>query len=433
MDGVPAMTPFHRAVLNTIMSPKEGLVFGNDVSCAKLANEAWRRSVKGQQFLTNIANGGYTVFHDVGTLSDFFEKFNRKSYDSEMEYIDNGLVKLYDGEKWLVTCTTSYAASKKYYGDSHWCTASDIFGQYNGFNMFVKYTIKNDCFLLQFVNKADRTKSYQAAVRQTMNWAFSESFISLRNIYDFDDNRSDEISLSIALGDEKEAIFAAIDGTNGKLLEATRKMVREEEDYWRFKLHSFLEKNHEKGAQAMLSDDVAKLVIKEFKDEESVTTSISSFAVSKGRVGNSDIYVVFYSPPDNPDNQYFNNNITNILNVMKGSTDYWKDTQVTYIAKKGTDNLVLKGTHNTLNIEESADGLLLLGPMGSVTRIFDTNKCETVYSFDHPISGCPNYLSSSENDDTIYELFLSKDESILIKKGGRICTENGKIIYDVNA
>lgn len=110
-------------------------------------------------------------------------------------YQEEGYTVLYDDERYLLTCTTTYAANHHYYGNSKWCTASDRLGRYDGWMYFLRYTLNSNdafdnypdienltpfCILAQFVDKFKK-QTYQMQVGNT----------GFGQICDFEDNSID--------------------------------------------------------------------------------------------------------------------------------------------------------------------------------------------------------------------------------------------------
>lgn len=70
----------------------------------------------------NFNNGEYTSPIDVLETIDIIEK---TGIISKKDWAKKGLIKIAEDDAWIVTCTTNYEASKHYFGDTPWCTASD--------------------------------------------------------------------------------------------------------------------------------------------------------------------------------------------------------------------------------------------------------------------------------------------------------------------
>lgn len=430
MDGVQVMTPFHKAVIDVLI--KSSIDPKGNENIAMLANRAWSRSVKGQQFLTNIAKEGYgDVFEDSVSLLFFLKSFCKKTLYSEAEYIGNGLVKLYDGEKWMVTCTTSYSASKKYYGDTHWCTASDIFGQYNGFEMFQDYTTSaEDGILVQFVNKEDREKSYQAS--------FTEMQISL--ICDFNDKQINADDFNEAIHPEKEEIFKAISDNYSDLVEETEKMVDEERDYWEFKLKNFLKKNSGTGVRALFSrdaiDEAVSIINNNSWDYLGEVRDYSSFRIDYIKYHyNAKIFVVKYQPTYNipaDENPFFDKKTCSILDVMCREIGTFNKTRMVLIFKDGEERPEIIGDYESNRPREEFGRFILLGNSG-VFKVIDAINLETVLSF--PTRCSSNYLRNNGSTDFNCKVLsdnvtYDNDDSYYVYRNGTI-THNGKVIYPI--
>ena len=137
-------------------------------------------------FVSNkIKNKEYDSVNDL--ISDVYCASNGKiNVITQKELYSNGFIKISEDEEYIATCTTNYASSHHFYGDSKWCTASDRFGQYDGFEYYSKYitntidydeddydednydvifwkdkNIKAEAVLVQFVKKDNRSKSMQ--------------------------------------------------------------------------------------------------------------------------------------------------------------------------------------------------------------------------------------------------------------------------------
>ena len=137
MDGTANMTPFHKLLIDVIISTNE-----TDKNMAKAlalcGAGAWRQADANKRQL--MLKGAKSGELDTSSATAFIESLkNLLNTDTttKKQMADSGLVTLYEDDAILVTCTLSYAASTKYYGMTSWCTASDIGGRYNGFYMFV--------------------------------------------------------------------------------------------------------------------------------------------------------------------------------------------------------------------------------------------------------------------------------------------------------
>jgi len=168
MDGTANMTPFHKLLIDVIISTNE-----TDKNMAKAlalcGAGAWRQADANKRQL--MLKGAKSGELDTSSATAFIESLkNLLNTDTttKKQMADSGLVTLYEDDAILVTCTLSYAASTKYYGMTSWCTASDIGGRYNGFYMFKRYVYCGNpepvCVLVQVVVKNDKSQMVQFTV-----------------------------------------------------------------------------------------------------------------------------------------------------------------------------------------------------------------------------------------------------------------------------
>lgn len=337
MSGVTNMTPFHKAVLDIIVKN------GGEYSAFTLAThaaEAWNKSIKGQQFLTNIAKDGYKVFDDGTALDEFLIRFINKKYYSEAEYIDNGLVKLYEDEQWLITCTTSYSASKKHYGDTHWCTASDIFGRYNGFDMFKSYVLDDsDAILIQFANKSDRTLTFQAEYRG------KEGFGTICDYYDKTMDGYDVQRRLLNTGESVEEvreIYDTMDENFDSLYRQTRRTVSEEEDYWKFKIEARIKKLLPKAKELINSQSVVEHILEMLKKHDYNSCRDDSFGVRRVLLLNTVFVfnVVIRTGLEDDESSFFGDNQQILDTLRRGGPKYSRMLRKYYIIEKGSHRLI---------------------------------------------------------------------------------------------
>lgn len=74
---------------------------------------------------------------------------------SKNKFAKQGYFKIKEDDKWVATCTTNYLANGHYFGNSHWCTASDREGRFDGYHYFKRYTINDNGILIQFSWKGE--------------------------------------------------------------------------------------------------------------------------------------------------------------------------------------------------------------------------------------------------------------------------------------
>lgn len=173
MGGTVNMTPFHKVMLEIIISNFEGNQ-GQANAVAAYGSNVWKQADANmrQAILKAVKTGGL----DTSSPTAFMESLKKVvsgGAETKNQTSAKGLLVLYEDDAIIITCTLSYAASTKYYGMTSWCTASDIGGRYNGFYMFrsytcpeyESYTADNQC-LIQIVVKNDKSRMVQMAVNQ---------------------------------------------------------------------------------------------------------------------------------------------------------------------------------------------------------------------------------------------------------------------------
>jgi len=134
LDGDPAPDKLMQFILNCVRDGNATTEEAVDaVKKYKSANELVRQNV-----LNKFRAGEYEDLLDMTSDINYFSSggavLSRKKFAKE------GYIKIKETEKWLMTCTTNYTASNHYFGMSHWCTASDREGKYDGYKMFLRYT-----------------------------------------------------------------------------------------------------------------------------------------------------------------------------------------------------------------------------------------------------------------------------------------------------
>lgn len=161
VKGTVNMTPYHKALLDCMIYSKESGDYDSNV-LARDCGEVWANADANIRQL--LLKGVKAKDLNPRMPSEFHDnaiKISQTKVATKAQVANNGLVKLYEDDRVLITCTTTYSASHKFYADSHWCTASDIYGQYNGYCMFINYTINEDACLIQIEPKTYRDGTYQ--------------------------------------------------------------------------------------------------------------------------------------------------------------------------------------------------------------------------------------------------------------------------------
>lgn len=255
--GAANMTPFHRAAIDLIVKEiKNGGNVGELLDFANLVGEAWNKGKTAQQFINNAMRENFWKFDTIPHMQAAISNILGNTKFTENEFLDNGLYKAYEDERILVTVTLSYTASRKYYGDSHWCTASGIDGKWNGFKMFKSYA--EDAILAQIVDKKDRQKSCQIA--------YCDEDIS--TCCDFMDNQIEPEDLYAALGEERmKKIDAILSEKFYDLLAASNELVRNEEHYYDLAETIFIKNNAPKFLKKKNSQECADRMTQELREK----------------------------------------------------------------------------------------------------------------------------------------------------------------------
>lgn len=175
MSGSTQMTPLHKTALDIIIkdmerNDEEGAGFYERI--ASTISVLWNtKGLDARKYaIDHIPKWINTDGYGCRYFYEYLESVVKMRSHTENGWANGGYHVLFSNEKWNLTCTTSYSASKKYYGESHWCTASGIEGEYNGFEMFQYYTGNgddSDCepsALFQFVDKQDNSFTTQMQV-----------------------------------------------------------------------------------------------------------------------------------------------------------------------------------------------------------------------------------------------------------------------------
>ena len=265
-QGVPNMTPFHKKVFDIIIRDTGATEYS--LSClATTINKVWREQPELKNKLISEITKCDTV-NDVISLVTYLSENNSKTMEMNA---DNGLVKIFENDKILITCTTSYSASHKYYGYSHWCTASGVDGKYDGFGMFRKYTIDGDdgeAVLFQFVDKRDKGIAYQAQV-------FKYNGLEFGDIMDVNDKSVERLTFYQIMQDNYGVNIDQVVGGADRLalFNETVKNIEEEYRYWNEECDKYEEKAEAELSKYMISDTVAMMgLLKagEIKDSRAV-------------------------------------------------------------------------------------------------------------------------------------------------------------------
>ena len=130
------------------------------------------------EFNSRFNNGDY---EDVLDMIEGLKELTETGVTTLKQMQDIGIIKVCHSQKWSVTCTTTYSANHHFFGKTSWCTASDRFGRYDGWDYFRRYifcdpgaqssTLDREpsevygC-LVQFTSKEDKSVLFQAHINE---------------------------------------------------------------------------------------------------------------------------------------------------------------------------------------------------------------------------------------------------------------------------
>lgn len=252
LGGDPAPDKFMQFMLNCVRdgkSTKEDAI--EAISAYKNADELVRQKVL-NKFRSGEYGDALDVAADVKYLSSGGAVLSKKKFAKE------GLIKLKENERWIATCTINYAANNHYFGDSHWCTASDREGRWDGYEMYNDYGGGNNV-LIQFkwkgkvlppppkdgpeplgddyesVQYDDKlgyvgdSISYDDSAYQVQVGLYHGQ-VDIGQICDFSDNSSSIYTLKQIIGEDMYSILEDKDMLD-KLISMKRKMYEKEAEY----------------------------------------------------------------------------------------------------------------------------------------------------------------------------------------------------------
>ena len=228
MTGSANMTPFHKMVLDCY---KNGITDENGL---RTAGEIWSNASRdAQQYLvTSAKEDADYVSNSKEALNKFFADFKKMRHHTEKGFSNAGLEVLYEDDNVRITCTKSYHASKANYGASHWCTASGVDGEGNGFSYFQAHTTNG--VLIQLVDKNNIENSFQIEYGyfgRDMHGNRYE-FQCIFNWYDEEVTLQDGIDMLASYGVDFGKVWNENIGPNmDRLVAETSKNVDEEEEF----------------------------------------------------------------------------------------------------------------------------------------------------------------------------------------------------------
>lgn len=150
------LTPFIKYVLDWVRKKVEefeetyqnmGQVYNQAIRLGNIYTSSSNESAK--KMLDVCAKQDYFGFLknesgniDISEIQDLVSQYT-KGIQNVNKITSDGYIEMYKDENVIITCTLTYEANCHYYGHTKWCTASDLLGEYDGYKMFIQYTVPN--------------------------------------------------------------------------------------------------------------------------------------------------------------------------------------------------------------------------------------------------------------------------------------------------
>lgn len=255
LDGNPNPDKVYQFILNSVRDGK------CDVDGAVEAVKTYKGitdSVVKQRIDNMIKNGEIETPYDIEDALKSFEF----GVTSRKKWAKEGLVNIGTFGEWRVTATLNYEANNHYFGASHWCTASDRLGHYDGYTQFRNYT--NNSTLVQITNINDSTNAFQAQISINQ---YEKDKVGFGTICDYEDHIQNSNFLHRVIGDE--AYNAITDyNTIKKLIELTKGLKDKEWKYQNSRAEYYQKKRDRIELQRRLSYERMEREAKEYNDRE---------------------------------------------------------------------------------------------------------------------------------------------------------------------
>lgn len=242
LNGNPAPDKFVQFLLNCARD--EGKIDDAIVasqSYALLPPEA-------KQVLQNgVKSGEYANIDELQAMIDYFHAGG--GITSKKQFAKKGYIKIKETDEAIVTCTTNYMANNHFFGQTHWCTASDREGRWDGYRMFLRYGYEYDAVLIQFKPKkkilpeseglkGEPYPTIKEKEENALRYEFQliqaavEENGKISTICDFADDEMSGETLKKIVGEEAFSVLSDLDVIK-KLYEIQEKQHEDEDKYQR--------------------------------------------------------------------------------------------------------------------------------------------------------------------------------------------------------
>ena len=232
MNGSDQMTPLHKLAADHVVPLYANKQTANANRLVRLVSDFWANANnETRQYVIKVCKDEAEL---LKSNPDYFKnaivELSKMKSHSEGSYIERGFEVLYEDEQLRLTCTKSYSSSCRHYGKSHWCTASDQFGEYDGFRMFKRYSVSEKSVLIQFFIKQYPEETCQAQI------GVRGKFGQICNWDDYAIYKSDLDKLLKNYGIELDDVFQKYIAPNlERLYKETVEIFADEEVYYRRK------------------------------------------------------------------------------------------------------------------------------------------------------------------------------------------------------
>lgn len=251
MTGQDKMTPFHKICLDCMT--QQGATRELQSMVASVVGGSWASMDEDKkQALIEMSKDG-EIKPTLPSIGSAVNNVLRQKYHTTASAEKDGFQILYQDEHSKISVTYTYAANAHYYGNTEWCTASDLYGENSGWDMFKSYAVNNDTVVgvyLQLIlinEEGNVAKMFQIVMDEDGD---------ITEAYDEDDNEVD-YDFVIAVWDKYSLIdWRDLFGENMidpvKLLDRAQECYNHESVY----MDKFIKKKMKQLA-AQVQDDLA--------------------------------------------------------------------------------------------------------------------------------------------------------------------------------
>ena len=142
MRGQDKMTAFHKICLD--LMTRDGATRELQSMVASVVGGSWpSMNEDKKQALIEMSKDG-EIEPTIPSIGSAINNVLRERYHTTASAEKDGFQILYQDKGSKLTATYTYAANAHHYGNTEWCTASDIYGENSGWDMYKSYSMMND-------------------------------------------------------------------------------------------------------------------------------------------------------------------------------------------------------------------------------------------------------------------------------------------------